>query len=83
MGWNIATKFHFLNLVLKANKFRDATDAEALYSRTVYLDIWVVPMSPMNRGDWRAMHRVAKSQTGQKRLSMHACNEYLTDSKCR
>ena len=60
MGLNIANKFHFLNLVLKANKFRDATDAEALYSHTVNLDIWVVPVSPVDRGDWSAIvHRVA------------------------
>ena len=64
MGLNIANKFHFLNLVLKDNKLRDATDAEALYSHTVNLDIWVVPVSPVDRGDWRAIvHRVAKSRT--------------------
>ena len=64
MGLNIANKFHFLNLILKANKFRDATDADALYSHTVDLDIWVVPISPVDRGDWRAIvHRVAKSRT--------------------
>ena len=29
---------------------------------------------PMDRGDWQAVvHRVAKSQTEQKKLSMHAC----------
>ena len=30
--------------------------------------------NPMDRGVWRAtVHKIAKSQTGLKQLSMHAC----------
>ena len=35
--------------------------------------------NPMDRGTWRAtVHRVAKSQTWLKRLSMHACPPHTT-----
>ena len=37
----------------------------------------VLVANPMNRGAWRAtVHRVAKSQSRLKRLSMHVCTYY-------
>ena len=39
--------------------------------------------NPMDRGTWRAtVHRVAKSQTQLKQLSMHACTHINTDILC-
>ena len=39
--------------------------------------------NPMDRGAWRAtVHGVAKSQTGLKQLSTHACTSFIRTETC-